>query len=251
LDVFLKQHFEEYEQRYSRFRKDSELSRLNRKRKMKVSVGFWNLFTLARGFYEQSAGSFNPLLSAARLGYVTSYLEPSLNEVFPKADNVYNVDFSSVVAKDGMIELLPGQTLDFGGIAKGWTVDRAVEALLAQVHTNFLINAGGDLFACGEAKDGAWRVGLEGTDQLLTLQSPQALATSTSSKRKWELNGEKFHHIVSSETLDSSRNQLKSLTVLGSSLAECDAFATAAFSLGKVCGEKILKENDLDYYFNN
>src|SRR3970040_134836 len=55
----------------------------------------------------------------------------------------------------------PDVELDLGGIAKGYGVDRAVEALRRAGVTQALVNVGGDLYALGAAEDGApWRIGI-------------------------------------------------------------------------------------------
>jgi len=62
-----------------------------------------------------------------------------------------------------MITLQPGQSLDFGGIAKGWSVDKASSLLRLFGYDNFFINAGGDIYASGSNEEaiGGWIIGIE------------------------------------------------------------------------------------------
>jgi thiamine biosynthesis lipoprotein len=51
------------------------------------------------------------------------------------------------------VTLPPGRRLDLGGIAKGWTVDRAAARL--RPFRDFAVDAGGDLYAGGAQADGS------------------------------------------------------------------------------------------------
>src|SRR5690606_4141051 len=54
-----------------------------------------------------------------------------------------------------------GQSLTLGGIAKGFIVDRAVAKLREAGLRDFLVQAGGDLYAAGRRGDRPWRVGIQ------------------------------------------------------------------------------------------
>lgn len=142
------QVFHDVEQRFSRFRDDSELSRLNARRDTRVVIPreMLELLSLAQKLHTVTEGVFEPAvlprLEAAgydrsferveRDGTATALTEPqerhSIGDV-PLA--VANLTF----------EAPPGLRLDLGGISKGYTVDK-VAAQLAPIR-DFLVNAGG------------------------------------------------------------------------------------------------------------
>lgn len=121
----------------------SDISRINREaalRPVAVHAWTWSVLAAARAFAEASAGLFDISVAPtlARLGYLPRHAD------FPRASG--HADWRD-------IELLPRQCVrfarplrvDLGGIAKGFAVDKAVEAL--QVHDVLAgrVNAGGDL----------------------------------------------------------------------------------------------------------
>jgi FAD:protein FMN transferase len=244
LNEFLPSIFEEQEARFSRFRESSTLSILNKKKTLYVSENFWNLFQLTQRMVLSSQGAFNPLVSVKRLGYVSSYVYPTFDFQGP-----CDVDFNAIEfdASTRRIELKHNQELDFGGIAKGWAVDCVVKSLRALGVRDFVVNAGGDLYASGLIDGEPWKIALEGSSRVFSL-SDQALATSGGNRRRWVgMDGRARHHIVNVSTLDSARNSLTSISVIGKSVAECDAWATAAFSLGKDEGQQLLIRNKVNY----
>ena len=54
-----------------------------------------------------------------------------------------------------------GQKVTLGGIAKGYAVDAAVKALRDGGVNDFIVQAGGDLYAGGKRGDREWVVGIQ------------------------------------------------------------------------------------------
>ncbi len=123
-----------------------------------------------------------------------------------------------------------GTTLDPSGLVKGWSVERAAGVLEAHGHSDFTINAGGDIAVRGSAGPGTpWRVGIrhpEAPDRLavvLAVTGPVAVATSATYERG--------AHIVDPR-LGAPTTALASATVVGPDLTLADAYATAVFVMG-------------------
>ena len=131
----------------------------------------------------------------------------------------------------------PGMRIDLGGIAKGYAIDRAVAVLREQGVYDFLLNAGGDLYASGERQPGhPWRVGVKhprASDALLARLTvhDMAVATSGDYERFGEVEGRRYHHILDPRT-GYPAHQSRSVTVVASSAEEADALATYLFILG-------------------
>lgn len=95
-----------------------------------------------------------------------------------------------------------GISLDLGGIAKGYAIDRASEVLKNHGVNNFLINGGGDLYASGLKADGSkWKVGIKNPrdeSKLLAVLELQdmCIATSGDYERYKIINGIRYHHIL-------------------------------------------------------
>jgi FAD:protein FMN transferase len=239
--------FEQEEARFSRFKQDSELTRLNKSKSQPVSPEMWEVFTLASDLHTATNAAFNPLLAVKNLGYVTSYTQPSV-----PSHKQQNTDFLALRANsyNQSISLHKDQELDFGGIVKGWTVDKAAQTLKNLGYQNFLINAGGDIYASGTLDGQPWKVGVENSQKVFQLRN-QAIATSGKTRRHWQdQQGKQHHHILDPQTKQSADNDLAAITIIGSTTAECDAWATAAFALGKEQGQNLLIKNHIKYFLS-
>ena len=121
----------------------------------------------------------------------------------------------------GYFDARAGGSLDPSGLVKGWAVDRAAALLRGP----FMIDAGGDVLLRG----GPWRVGvrhpLRGDALCAALElSDAAVATSGAYERG--------DHVLDPVSGGPARGAL-SVTVVTRSLARADAFATAAFAMGR------------------
>jgi FAD:protein FMN transferase len=124
----------------------------------------------------------------------------------------------------------PDGRADPTGVVKGWAVDEALATLRLAGARNVQVNAGGDLVAAGEAEPGrAWRIGIrhpDRPDRSAAVLRLCDLAVATSGLY------ERAGHIVDPHTGEVARG-LRSLTVVGPTLAMADAFATAGFAMGE------------------
>lgn len=131
----------------------------------------------------------------------------------------------------------PGMRIDLGGIAKGYAVDRAASVLRAQGLSDFLINAGGDVYVSGRNQDGTpWHVGVKHprrrTELIATLElTDSAVATSGDYERFFEIDGTRFHHIIDPRT-GYPATASRSATVLARTAEEADVLATTLFIRG-------------------
>lgn len=136
--------------------------------------------------------------------------------------------------------------IDLGGIAKGYAVDRAVEALRGWGITNALVNAGGDLYALGCSPEGdPWQVGVQSpsdpTQLAATLRlEDQAVATSGDYQQYFDHGGRRYHHLLDPRTGEPRRTRSHSLTVAANSCMAADAAATAAFGCASADAARIL-----------
>jgi thiamine biosynthesis lipoprotein len=120
--------------------------------------------------------------------------------------------------------------LDPSGLVKGWAVQRAADDLEAAGARDFAIDAGGDVVARGESEPGRpWRVGIRHprlAHQVATVLAVSDLAVATSAAY------ERGAHIQDPGSHEAPTG-LQSLTVVGPSLTWADAYATAAFVMGR------------------
>lgn len=219
--------FDEVDQRLSRFRSDSDLSRLN------TAAGEWfaasdtlyECAALAVASAQASGGLYNPtmLRQLCDLGYDRDFASIAQREVthFAHDASVPAIQTPAeraawrAVALDPRhkrVRLPADAQLDFGGIAKGWAADVALARYCA-AFPGALINVGGDLRAHGGPQPGElWSVGIR--DPRLELAGPQdaithlatvrlsrgAMATSGAVRRWWLRDGQRQHHLIDPRT---------------------------------------------------
>ena len=222
---------ERLEARLSRFRPDSELSRLNRTGAAPPSPELAGIVTLSLALRTRTGGLFDPAVGRAvrAAGYDRSFESLRDRDESPEAGPPGGGGV--VVAGDGSIRLAPGVELDLGGVAKGVAADRA--CALLSVAGPALVNVGGDLAAGGPRRDGPWTVSLETGDGALTLALPHGgLATSGLDRRRWRRAGRWQHHVIDPRTGSPSRTDLVRATAVAPSAGEAEAMATALLVAG-------------------
>ena len=125
----------------------------------------------------------------------------------------------------GYFDARAGGPLDPSGLVKGWAVQRAAALLEAAGSRDFCVDAGGDLVLRG----GPWRVGIRHPRRrrrLAAVVTAGDLAVATSGAY------ERGAHILDPHT-GRPPSGVMSVTVAGPDLATADAYATAAFAMGR------------------
>jgi len=171
----------------------------------------------------------------------TEQLQIALAGVSWKNVNVDDEDCSVQLAD-------PNTRLDLGGIAKGYAVDRAFEALRDMGETDFLINLAGNMRAHGRPAPTrpGWRIGIrnpfaEGTHfGTLVLADGEGIATSGSYERYVIIDGVRHGHILDPRNGRPVSGMI-AVTVVATSAMEADALSTALFVLGPEAGAELLQ----------
>ncbi|MBU6316446.1 MAG: FAD:protein FMN transferase [Acidobacteria bacterium] len=167
-------------------------------------------------------------IGRGELGPSSAELTGDVLEVLRRCDRL-------VVETGGVFDVwnLPspnGTRFDPCGYVKGWSVQRAAYLLEQQGCHHFCLNAGGDIVLAGRNHDGGpWSIGIRHPDDaqriamVLRAGGPLAIATSGSYERG--------AHIIDPRD-GSPVTDLASVTVVGPSLADADAFATTLYVMG-------------------
>ena len=214
---------------FSRFRDDSELSRLNRDGTLEASPDLLRVTERSLHARTETAGRFDPTVHDAVIaaGYDRTFasIEPDGPLPSPRACG------GGVRVDGARIELDAGVRLDFGGIAKGYAVARAAELLATAGPC--LVNAGGDI----AVRDGAWPVAVETGDGSVTLElSSGALATSGRDRRRWQRGGRELHHLIDPATGAPAEGDLLRATAVASDAVTAEIWAKALFLAGREAG---------------
>ena len=237
--------FETWEHMMSRFRPDSELSRVNAEsgRWVHVSSGLCEVIGVALEAARSTEGLVDPTLLDAMLaaGYDRTFeeLEPNTGSLAAPS----SMDGSGWwdIICDPALELVyvpPGVRFDLGGIGKGWAADRAAEQL-APVGPA-LVDAGGDIAVSGPPVEGeGWPISVtdprdpSGETSLMTLKVAQGgVATSGKDFRRWTRHGQTMHHIMDPKTRRPAETDALTATVIAQSAIEAEAAAKASLIQG-------------------
>ncbi|HIG59422.1 MAG TPA: FAD:protein FMN transferase [Gammaproteobacteria bacterium] len=132
-----------------------------------------------------------------------------------------------------------GMQIDFGGIGKEYAVDRTLKLLLAIVDAPMLVNFGGDI-VCNRAfsEEKPWLVGIESpADQCEAAEFLEvrtgALATSGSTQRYLVDRGKRYGHVLNPTTGWPIEQSPLSVTVAATSCTQAGMLATFAMLKGK------------------
>jgi thiamine biosynthesis lipoprotein len=256
----------ELEARWSRFRPDSEISRLNERSGVPVVVSpdTFTLVERAVAGWRTTGGLFDPtLLPELRdAGYDRSFellgagvasgpaaaagsparstrrASPS-----PHRNAVDTITLDPVVRS---IRVEAGVEIDPGGIGKGLAADMVVDLLLSRGARGALVSVGGDLRADGDApeRDG-WVVAVADPSEpdrtIATLAIARgAVASTWRTKRTWTVESEARHHVIDPRTGAPAATGLTGVTVVSDRGWRAEVLAKAAFLAGRELTARLL-----------
>ncbi len=247
---------DEWERRFSRFRPESALSRLNATAGQgpnPVEPALFTMVARACAISRESDGLFNPLVLPALIaaGYDRSFRDLKIRPEWRSRNGspAPEIELVELDHAAGTITLPAGAQIDLGGIAKGAFVDAAV-ALVAARWPGGVINAGGDLRLWGTPPDGpCWRVGLEDplTPErnlaMAEIRDPRragAIATSGRNRRRWPTDRGPAHHLIDPRTGKPARGEIETATVFAADATTADTAAKILFLSLSLTGESPL-----------
>jgi thiamine biosynthesis lipoprotein len=241
------QWFERWENTFSRFRLDSELSRINNSVRIptQVSPDFAEVFELTRAIQQQTHGLVTPFLLDALIeaGYDRSFetLVPSMDfpitEPHPTQFDLARIEWDTTTR---MLYLPPELHLDFGGIVKGWAAHKTANKF--KKYAPVLVDAAGDIAISGKRSNGEyWPVGVADpfhrSDNLDILKLPSCgVATSGKDRRRWQQHGIWRHHIIDPRTSLPAETDVLTATVIAPSSIQAEWAAKASLLLGSRAG---------------
>jgi FAD:protein FMN transferase len=216
----IRELFERYDATFSRFRPDSELNRLNLAGGGVVSGLFADALDVARWAVRVSDGLVDLTVGAAVVaaGYDRDFAAglDSDQPVRTMSTGVRGITHRCVIGR--LLQIPCGTVLDLNGVVKSLAVDRAAALLDA----DGFVSAGGDL-----ATRGAVDVALTGG----VVRARGGLATSGTTRRRWQRAGEAQHHLIDPRTGAPSRSRWLEVTVCAADCVTADVAAKAAFLL--------------------
>ncbi len=227
------------EAKFSRYRTDSAVHRINASRGAPVVVDdeTARLLDFAARCHTLSGGLFDVTSGVLRRAWRFDGSDrlPAPERV---AELLPLVGWHRVTWERPRLTLPDGMEIDLGGIGKEYAVDRTLELLTAETDAALLVNFGGDLVVSGARRgQRAWRVGIEslrttGEAARHLELSRGALATSGDAARFLLKDGVRYSHVLDPRTGWPVAGAPRSITVLGSNCTEAGLLATLALLQG-------------------
>ena len=247
--------FAHWERIFSRFRADSELSRVNAQagQAVTVSAEFLTVVQKAMNVAERTQGLLTPLIGQAVLdmGYDRDFAQLHSCELTQSSKHpatyqgapVHAVaDFRHIHCDHARLQIrIPaGSRLDLGGFVKGWCADETVYRL--GKFAPALMDAGGDIAVSAAMTDAlnntqAWPIAIarpwpETEDLALIGVTRGGVATSGRDYRRWIRDGQVQHHIVDPRTAQAAQTDIVSVSVSAASAFEAEVVAKHLLILG-------------------
>lgn len=233
--------FTRVDQVMSRYREDSELSRVNREAALGpvvISAGLFEVLAEAERISELSGGAFD--ISFASVGHLYDYRagrQPTADEIRPLLARISYRDVWLDPEASSVAFARNGLMLDLGGIAKGYAVDLGIRVLQDAGIRQARLSAGGDMRVLGQRGDRPWMIGIRDPRQsdryvvVLPLEDA-AISTSGDYERYFvDDEGQRVHHILAPDT-GRPAGGVQSVTIIGADAMTTDALSTAVFVLG-------------------
>jgi thiamine biosynthesis lipoprotein len=228
------------EARYSRYRSDSELARINKVAAtggvIDIDAETAGLIAYAKACFAKSDGAFD--VTSGRLRAVWDFSVARLPDQRSIDAALPFIGLDNLVLTNGQLHFRrPGMELDFGGLGKEYAADRAAEVCADLGMRHGFIDLGGDIRVVGPQPDGLpWRIGIRhprDADRLaaeIALPSG-ALATSGDYERFIEVDGRRYCHILDPKT-GWPAHGLSSVTVISDRCLVAGSLSTAAMLKG-------------------
>jgi thiamine biosynthesis lipoprotein len=228
----------------SRFRDDSELSRVNARAGewVETSELFRCALNAAINAAQMTDGIVDPTLGThlRNAGYDRTFELVRRRNNWTITPLAARVDLWRQIETDEQRVRIPaGCELDFGATAKALASDRAASAIAAKTGCGVLVSLGGDVAVGGEPPAGGWSIRIAG-DHAAALDAPGpcvaigdgGLATSSTTVRRWRTDDGMAHHVLDPRTGLPAVTPWQTASVAAGSCIDANIASTAAIVLG-------------------
>ncbi len=250
---------DEVDELMSDYKSDSEITEVNRdaaEREVKVSESTYEVLQRSVEYSKLTGGAFDvtvgPLVDLWRSA-AEANSTPSDAELREARSKVGYEKLILDVNEMSVRFAVEGMRIDLGGIAKGYAIDRAIEAMQKSGAAGGMVDIGGDIrcFGVAPAARDSWLVGLQdpgkavegigGSALLLKLKLVSgAVATSGDYQQFILIEGKRHSHIIDRKTAAGAQG-LSSVTIIANNATDADALATAVSVMGAEKGLALIE----------
>lgn len=244
---------------FNPFDPGSELARLNsliQPQTVTVSNDFFTVMRLSRALWNDTGGNFDP----------TMWPVKQLWQAAEKTQQIPgDADIAAALKRTGMnnVKIMEGPEhtiafsaqpvqFDFGGVVKGYAVDRVCKILLDAGITSGLVQLGGEVNAFGDNNAKPWRIGIQHPREMdkiwgvISSKGDIRVSTSGNYRQPIQIGDQSFYHIFSPETGWPVSEKVLGVTTADlkgvADSARLDGIATAITVMGPKNGLALAQE---------
>jgi thiamine biosynthesis lipoprotein len=225
---------------FSTYKPESEVSRVNdgaARAPLHISKELFDLIATSIDYSKLTRGTFD--ITYASVGYLYNYpdhVRPSEAQIAAALPESNYRHIHLDAAAQTVFFDHPGVRIDFGGIGKGYAVDRGIAVLQGLGVTRAMVNAGGDSRIIGDRFGKPWIIGIRDPDDrnrtiLKIPLTDTAFSTSGDYERFFDEGGVRYHHILDPRT-GKSPHKVRSVTIIGPYATRTDALTKSVFVMG-------------------
>jgi len=223
------------------FSPNSEVTLINNNagiKPVKVSYETLDIITKAKDMYDKTDGNFNIMIAPVLKlwGFKSGdFKVPAKNEI-EEALKLTDIN-DLIISGDEVFLKKKGESIDLGGIAKGYALDKVKDIIENDNVTKAVINMGGNVFVYSKNNNEIFTIGIKhprenGIIATVKVKSGTFVATSGDYERFFEYKGVRYCHIFDPKT-GFQANEIVSATAITKTGYVGDVLSTAMFVDGK------------------
>jgi len=237
------------EDKFSRYKENSLVYKINSNKGKWIDVDEEFLYVIKTSLYlyDLSNGAFNPLIGEIEneWGFYDGNYKIPDDDLLKNL--LKNIDKKNIkIDEENKKIMIENGSLDFGGIVKGYALDKIKEILTKNNVREAIVNLGGNILVFGNRK---FKIGVknpreDGIIHVFEIDGNNTVATSGDYENYFIENGKRYHHIINPENGKPAESGLIEVSVVSRSGIMGDGLSTTLFVLGKEKGKVLIK-----YYF--
>ncbi len=250
----LKKLCKKYDTLFSKTDENSDIYRINTAAGAPVEVSEDTLMLLKKSIYygDLSGGLFDVTIGTVSGLWDFKSDEPSVPSQDALSAAVSHVNYKNIIIEGNTVRLAdPNALLDVGAIAKGYIADRIKDYLKENSVRHAVINLGGNVLTLGTKTDGSkYNIGIQrpfdetGAAITSVKIADQSVVTTGIYQRYFEVDGKKYHHVLTPSTGRPCENSLYSVSIITDSSLTADALSTTCYLMGFDKGMKLINQLD-------
>ncbi len=238
----------------SLYKETSLLNKINSRESCVMDENIKNCINLSLQISKESDGIYDitvkPLIEAYGFAAKNGLKHVNVDSL------IQFVGYEKIKISGDTISLPKGVEIDLNSIAQGYSVDIVSRFFDEKGIENYLVEIGGEIFCRGKNFSGDnWRIGIdkpidgninpgENMQTTIPLESGRGLATSGNYRKfHYDENGERVNHTINPHTGKSATTNLLSSTIIASSAALADGYATMSIAMGAERAIKFFKKH--------